>query len=139
MDDFETAGTLIRPAALAMIQAYLVSGHDVVLPQMLFDPDELSRFEDCAVRADARFVERFLMDDADRVIARFHRRGDGNPDDPWHDQVRHIVADNGGDEAISDCCGALDWLLEMRTEAEVIPSAEGSVEATYQQLVSSLR
>jgi hypothetical protein len=39
--DFPGAGALIRPAALAMIEAYLASGHDVVLPQMLADPAEL--------------------------------------------------------------------------------------------------
>ena len=44
-EDFAGAGTLIRPAALAMIEAYLRSGHDVVLPQMLINPVELARFE----------------------------------------------------------------------------------------------
>lgn len=37
--DFQAAGALIRPAALAMIRAYLDNGHDVVLPQMMLDSD----------------------------------------------------------------------------------------------------
>ena len=60
--DFGEAGALIRPAALAMIEAYLANGHDVVLPQMLIDPTELARFEACAIRVGAQFVERVLMD-----------------------------------------------------------------------------
>ena len=61
--DFVGAGSLLRPVALAMIEAHLQNGHDVVLPQMLFDPAELTRFEACADNAGAEFVERFLMDD----------------------------------------------------------------------------
>jgi hypothetical protein len=37
------AGELIRPAALAMIEAYLRDGNDVVFPQMLINPAELGR------------------------------------------------------------------------------------------------
>lgn len=59
-DDFAQAGELIRPAALAMIGAYLRSGHDVVLPQMLVDPTELARFE----AADQTY--RLLVDSLDR-------------------------------------------------------------------------
>src|SRR5690349_4903452 len=72
--DFARAGALIRPAALAMIEAYLRESNDVVFPQMLIDPDELARFEACATNAGAQFVERILMDGPDASIARFHRR-----------------------------------------------------------------
>ena len=59
---FAETGALIRPAALAMISAYLSGGHDVVLPQMLVRPEELARFEAAARTAGADFVERFVMD-----------------------------------------------------------------------------
>lgn len=136
--DFQTAGALIRPAALAMIEAYLDSGHDVVCPQMLVDPAELSRFESCAARADARFVERFLMDDVERAVARFNRRGETDLDDPWHAQVQAIVAADGGDTALLGYYFALQRLLRQRPDAVVIQSREGAVDATYQQLVASL-
>jgi predicted kinase len=136
--DFWTAGALIRPAALAMIAAYLASGHDVVLPQMLVDPAELSRFEACAVETGGRFVERFLMDDVVRAVARFDRRGDADPHDPWHTQVRAIVAANGGDEALVRYHRALQRLLEQRPNAVVVRSVEGAVDDTYQRVVSSL-
>ena len=137
-DDFAQAGTLIRPAALAMIEAYLTGGHDVVLPQMLFNPAELSRFERCAAHVDARFVERFLMDDLSHAVARFDRRGDAGAPDPWHAQVRAIVAADGGHEALAHAHSALQQLLAQRPEAVVVPSIEGDVDATYQSLISSL-
>jgi predicted kinase len=52
-DHFAAAGSLVRPAALAMVAAYLGQGRDVVLPQLLADPGELSRFEAAAEAAGA--------------------------------------------------------------------------------------
>jgi len=73
--DFAAAGALIRPAALAMIEAYLANGHDVVFPQMLIDPSEFDRFEGCATNVGAQCMERVLMDTRAASAARFHRRG----------------------------------------------------------------
>jgi predicted kinase len=136
--DFGTAGALIRSAALAMIEAYLRTGHDVVLPQMVLDPGQLARFESCAENAGAQFIERFLMDDAEVAVARFSRRGASTPDDPWHSQVRAIVAADGGDDALLRCHSALTRLLAERPDAQVIPSSEGAVDATYARLLTSL-
>jgi hypothetical protein len=136
--DFAQAGALIRPAALAMIEAYLASGHDVVLPQMLTDPAELARFEGAAVGVAAQFVERFLMDTPAASVARFHGRGAAEAGDPWHDQVRAIVAANGGDDALARSHAALEQLLPTRPHAVVISSADGAVEETYRALVASL-
>jgi predicted kinase len=137
-DDFAAAGGFIRPAALAMITAYLTSGHDVVLPQMLTDPVELARFEASATAAGADFVERVLLDDVDRVVARFQRRGADAPGDPWHDQVRAIVAAEGGDASLARRHAALLRLLEQRPDAVVVRSEEGAVEETYARLVATL-
>ncbi|WP_341923928.1 AAA family ATPase [Nocardioides psychrotolerans] len=143
--DFAAAGGLIRPAALAMIEAYLAHGHDVVLPQMLTNPTELARFEASATAAGAQLVERFLMDTPAASAARFHRRGTDagtgtgtGTDDPWHDQVRSIVAANGGDEALARSHEALERLLTQRPDAVVIESVEGDVEETYAAVLESL-
>ncbi|WP_182524413.1 AAA family ATPase [Nocardioides dongkuii] len=137
-DDFAGAGALVRPAALAMIEAYLRSGHDVVLPQMLVNPDELARFEACAARAGAELVERFLMDDVQGSVARFGRRGGSGPSDAWHDQVRAIVAAQGGDEVLERYHAGLHRLLATRPDARVVVSVEGAVDATYEELLASL-
>ena len=116
-DDFAGAGALIRPAALAMIGAYLASGEDVVLPQMLIDPLQVDLFSACATDVGAEFVERFLMDSAASSVARFARRGAGSPD-PWHDQVRTIVEANGGEVELRRCHAGLSRLLLI---AAVLP------------------
>lgn len=137
-DDFPGAGALIRPAALAMIGAYLAEGHDVVLPQMLLDPREVARFSGCATGVGAEFVERFLMDSPDSSVARFGRRGAGAAADPWHDQVRGIVAANGGESELRRCHTGLEQLLLERPGAVVIVSEEGRIDQTYESLCSSL-
>lgn len=135
---FAEAGGLIRPAALAMIGAYLAEGHDVVLPQMLVNPAELARFEASATQAGAQFVERFLMDDEAAAVARFHLRGHAEPDDPWHAQVRSIVEAQGGDEQLARCHRALSALVADRPHARVVPSVEGDPDHTYRALLESL-
>ncbi len=136
--DFLAAGALIRPAALGMIEAYLASGQDVVLPQLLIDPAEISLFEACAARTGAQFIERLLMDDRERSVARFNSRGATDPDDPWHDQVRAIVAAQGGDAALRERHSALQALSDRRPGLRLISSAVGDVETTYARLVASL-
>lgn len=133
--DFEMAGTLIRPAALALIEAYLANGHDVVMPQMIVNPDELAWFEAAATRAGAELVERFLMDSAASSVARFHRR---SPADPWNDIVRSVVARKGGDDALAGFHAGLERLLADRPGAVAIVSVEGDADATYQALVDTL-
>lgn len=137
-DDFARAGSLIRSAALAMIGAYLRTGQDVVLPQLLADLDEVARFEACAAEAGAEFVERVLMDLPDAAVARFHRRGAIGPADPWHEQVRAIVAADGGDEALARCHAALEHLLLVRPGAVRVTSVEGAPDQTYRALIDSL-
>ncbi|WP_148616003.1 AAA family ATPase [Nocardioides rubriscoriae] len=138
-DDFVRAGALIRPAAIGMIEGYLASGRDVVLPQLLVDPGEVAHFEACAVRSGARFVERILMDDdMDRAISRFHRRGHDEPDDPWHARVRAVVAAQGGDDALRARHEALRALTQTRPDAVVVESTDGDVETTYRRLLATL-
>ena len=137
-DDFELAGSLIRPAAIGMIEGYLAGGHDVVLPQLLVDPAEISLFEACATRAGAQFVERLLMDDRERVVERFNRRDATAAVAPWHAQVRAAVAARGGDDALREWHAALGALVVDRPGLVVVASSEGAVADTYRRLVDSL-
>ena len=135
--DFAGAGALIRPAALAMIEAHLRESHDVVFPQLLTDPAELTRFEETATNAGARFVERVLMDTPAAAVARFHRRG-SNAEDPWHEQVRSIVAAEGGDARLEEHYSALERLLADRPDAVLVESREGAIDETYRSLIETL-
>lgn len=133
--DFDTAGALIRPAAIAMIGAYLASGHDVVFPQMLVDPAELARFETAATQVGADFVEVMLMDTASASLQRFHRR---SGEDPWHDQVREIVAGLGGDDLLLRTHEGLQALAARRPTVAVLPSVVDDEDATYRALLTAL-
>lgn len=137
-NDFLGTGALIRPAALGMIEGYLASGHDVVLPQLLIDPAEVALFEECATRTGAEFVERLLMDSPDRAVARFHQRGASDPDDAWHPHVRRIVADQGGDEFLRSRHRALAELAASRPGVVVVESSDGDVDETYARLLATL-
>ncbi|WP_310528703.1 AAA family ATPase [Nocardioides sp.] len=136
--DFPGAGSLIRPAALAMIGAYLAEGHDVVLPQMLVDPRQVALFAGCATDVGAEFVERFLMDSPASSVARFARRGAGQAADPWHDRVRAIVEADGGEAELRRCHAGLERLLLERPGAVAIVSVEGQVDRAYESLLASL-
>lgn len=137
-DDFAGAGGLIRPAALALVEAYLRSSGDVVLPQMLSDPGELRRFEGAAAAAGAELVELVLMDDVDDAVARFHRRGSSDPEDHWHAEVRSIVAGSGGDEELARHHALLEALLAEHPAAVRIATVEGRPEEAYQAVLAAL-
>ena len=72
------------------------------------------------------------------AVARFTRRGASEAHDPWHDQVRAIVAANGGEAALARYHAGLERLVRERTSAVVIQSEEGAVEDTYRKLLDSL-
>ncbi len=135
-DDFAGAGSLVRPAALAMIGAYLGGGHDVVLPQLIARSSELGRFEAAALDVGATYVGVLLTDDLETSLARFHRRG--GDQDPWHDQVRRIVAEQGGDDVLAWYHAALADLALHRPDTVVVPSVEGDVEATYAAVLAAV-
>lgn len=138
-DDFATAGAVIRPLALAMIETHLREGRDVVLPQMLVRQSELQRFEAAATHAGAAYVERVLLDTPDAAVSRFHRRGVGDEAaDPWHDRVREIVAEQGGDQVLLDYHARLVQLVAERPDAVVVTSPDGDPDATYRALLESL-
>ncbi len=132
--DFAGAGGLIRPAALAMVTAYLRTGHDVVLPQMLVRLSELERFESAARDARAEFVECMITDDEASAVSRFHRRGDSESGEAWHQQVRDLVEADGGDRALAAHHRGLQELAAQRPDTIVIRSREGEVDATYRAL-----
>ncbi|HVQ88783.1 MAG TPA: AAA family ATPase [Actinomycetes bacterium] len=137
--DFEHAGELIRPAALAMIAGYLPTGNDVVLPSLLVRLDELQRFESAAVEVGAEFQEIFLMDSKARCLSRFHMRGvNGQDADPWHNQVRALVESQGGDDVLAQYYDDLVALIAKREKAIVIETTVGCIDQTYSAVLNAL-
>ena len=79
-----------------MISAYLSSGHDVVVPQLIVKAEGLRTFEAAARAAEASFHEIVLMDDREGAVARFR----GRPD--THSSILATVEAGGGDQMLRD-------------------------------------
>jgi predicted kinase len=134
--DFVGVGARIRTSALAMIGAYLATGADVVLPQLVVRPDELARFRGAAEGVGADYVCLILSADAGDVIRRFHGRDPDRADDPLLRQVHSVVAALGGDEALRRCCRELDELADGDPSLIRLPSTDPAT--TYDALVALL-
>ncbi|QIX26080.1 ATP-binding protein [Nocardioides sp. JQ2195] len=96
-DDFDGAGDVVRPLALAMIGAHLAGGRDVVLPQMLARDSERARFAAVAIDNGHEFVHVLLQAGPGQARARFHGRA---PDDALFVAIRRSVEQQGGDRVI---------------------------------------
>ena len=59
-DDFIGTGEAVRTSALALVTAYLATGRDVVLPQLIATPAQAERFEAAAAEAGATYVAVML-------------------------------------------------------------------------------
>lgn len=134
-DDFHGAGARIRTAALAAISAYLRSGYDVVLPQLVGRRDELARFRAAAESTGSTYVGVLLRADPETVIARFRERG-RRSDDPWARIVTDVVDGLGGDASIRDTAAGLEDLAE----AEKLHLVEiADLETAYAALLACSR
>jgi predicted kinase len=128
-DDLLGAGARIRTAALAAASAYLREGGDVVVPQLLADPDQVARFERAAVDAAAGFVHVLLTAPADDVVRRFRSRP--HHDHPWAEHLTALVDGDGGDMALRDWVARLSLLDAVRV-------ASGDLEDSYLALTRAL-
>ena len=95
-DDFVGTGDAVRATALAMITAYLQTGRDVVLPQLVVTPTELDRFEAAATAAGAAYVGVVLRLDPDELLRRLHAR----VPTPVSTVIGRIIEERGGDELV---------------------------------------
>ena len=95
-NDFIGTGQAIRSAALALIAAYLRTGHDVVLPQMLVTPSELDRFEAAAADAGASYVGVVLSLAPEKLLERLHAR----ERTPVTEVISRIIEERGGDALV---------------------------------------
>ena len=134
---FVGVGELVRPLALAMVQAHLTGGHDVVMPQYLGDLREIEAFEHVVTAAGAEFVEVVLMDDAESIVQRFAERGSGS-DDELLDVIASTVSSSGGPAYLRALHDELSDAVASRERAIVVQSTPGDPERTYRDLLTAL-
>ena len=129
-DDYAGTGVLVRPAALALVEAYLRESGDVVLPQLLARESELAKFEHAATTAGAAFVHVLLVVEPAITVERFENRGD----EEHSSAVRNLVsAEGGAEQVIARYLAALDRMPGARRL-----DASGEIRTTYDALVAML-
>jgi predicted kinase len=126
-DDDAAAGR-VRTAALAMITAYLSTGHDVVMPQTIGRHEQLSRFTAAASAGGADHVHVVLVADPELVVRRFRARSASRGDE-WTTYATAFVDAEGGDDALRGWTALINGLpADVR-----LPSTDP--ETTYRALL----
>ncbi|WP_165821129.1 AAA family ATPase [Nocardioides gansuensis] len=124
-----------RHLALAMARAHLEVGQDVVVPQLVARLDQVERFEQVAREAGATVVHVLLLDEGDRDEDRFYRR---EGDDAWHEDVRRLVAREGGRARLAAYEEGLREVAAARPHLEVLHTREGEADESYADLLGLL-
>jgi predicted kinase len=108
-DDFVGTGEAVRASALALITAYLGTGRDVVLPQLIVTPAQVDRFERAAADAGAAYVGMVLTVEPDLLLQRLHARAAT----PVTRAVSRIIEERGGDALVLE---GRQQLLDLATQ-----------------------
>ena len=95
-DDFVGTGEAVRATAIALMTAYLRSGRDVVLPQLIVTPAQVERFEAAAAEAGAAYVGVVLDAPPEVVLHRLHARATT----PVTAVISRIIEERGGDDLV---------------------------------------
>jgi predicted kinase len=126
----EGAAGRARIVGLAMASAYLRTGRDVIVPQLVARQDQLSRFVAAAQDAGAEHIHVMLMADPDTVVRRFRDRA-AAADDEWTAFGTSQWDGLGGDDAVRDWTARLEAMPAVR----VISTDPGP---TYAELIAVL-
>ena len=95
-DDFWGTLPLARRLAAAMAAEHLAAGHDVFLPQLVTDEEEVAPYLSAVQRLGAAYVEVVLSGDLRTAVGRFTARA-SDPADPVGRQVADAVTAGGGE------------------------------------------
>lgn len=131
------AGALARPLTLALADAHLRTGHDVVLAQYLGRAEFLAEAEAVARRTGADFVEFVLMVTRDVAVERFLARTAAAAT-PAHVEAGEVVEQVGGRDALERMYDRLLLVLSHRPSAQVITAPEGAQDQVYRQVLDRL-
>lgn len=133
-----TAATLLaRELTLTMARTHLGSGHDVVLPQFLGNPNFLVEAEQVAQASGASYAEFVLMDDRDTVIRRFTERNAASGA-PAHREAGELVDGLGGEDTLARMYDRLLQVLNSRPAARLVYCPEGAEDQVQRRLLDAL-
>lgn len=132
----EESKLVARDLAVALVDAHLSGGRDVVVPQYLGRVELILTLERAAQRAGATFVEVVLTADEPVLVDRFRsrrrelgQRGGAHPEaDVVDDRIGAMVA---------DAVARLALVVGERAGTRTV-TASGDVEATYAALLAAI-
>ena len=133
--DFFASLAPARNLAVAMATAHLRAGHDVVLPQLVTDVDEVKQFEEASRAADAAYVEVAMVADVEEQNARFRSR---SQNETVHRQIARAVDAMGGDDLLRKIHGDFTRYLSHRPRALRLDTSEAASAVAYSRLLSLL-
>ncbi len=132
-DDFVGTGEAVRSSALALMTAYLRTGRDVVLPQLIVTPAQVDRFEAAAAEAGASYVGVVLSLPPEDLLLRLHAR----EITPVSTVISRIITARGGDalvlegqQQLLDLAADRAWPVIDATDMDDALAALGRVHPT---------
>lgn len=130
LEEWQRSGTQARRLALAMAQAHLVDGHDVIVPQLLTRREFVDELQALAESVGATFQEITLLDAKDAVLKRLEGRSE--PSGAF--SARALVEKQGS--SLEEAYDRFVEALQSRPDAVVISAS--STERAYAALLRQL-
>lgn len=131
-EDHDESKVLARALALAMADAHLRAGHDVLVPQYLGQTSFIGALEQVAQGVGSEFIEVLVLDNESAVIKRFRaRRTELSVEGPSHPQL--YVDDVDIATTVAGAFDRLRQLQEQRPQTRVIVAGK-DVEEGYRAL-----
>lgn len=132
--NFFATVSLARDIAIAMAEAHMRNGIDVVMPQLVASAAQAERFEQAAHRAGAAYVEIALMVEPGEQIGRFRAKAQGSD---VAAQVEQAVDAEGGDAVLTRIHQHFtEYLAHRRTVLRL--DVGGDVDQSYRALKDCL-
>jgi hypothetical protein len=135
-DDFFGVLPPARGIAIAMAEAHLSGGKDVVMPQLVVSVPEAERFEAAAHRAGGEYIEIVLTVEPAEQIRRFGSKSQAGHTNAY---IQGFVADRGGDEMLRRIHGHVDEYTAHRPAAIRVSTTGLDVTESYAKVLDVLR
>ncbi len=116
----------------AMLRTYLPTGHDVVLPYLVINAEEVKEFESIATECNSDYYEFVLYNEHADAIARLFKRG------KWGEATSPPLTEKDLPE-IEDILAKMESTLKIRPNSIKISVKDQDPNTTYAQLLEHLK
>lgn len=129
--NYDPARHLAFDLAMSMASAHLAAGHDVIIPHLLTDPEEVEALEKVAADASVPFIEILLFTDKPDALDRVFERGArGEPGAP------PLTPDDKPE--FEELYDNVLLAANSRTAVKKVTSLAGDIDGTYKKVVDAI-